>query len=605
MKISFFDFTTWQEMDDKSMFSFICSEIKKILENDDRGKKYTFMDMKDSDPDLIIGFITMKMLNGESEILKLLTQKKNENLLRPIACRQSNCPAGHKYNYKPILFISTDPINDFDYSKQKNGTPCFPRVNLDPRKLYLDSSIWNRHLYISDPDFPCKLENLVAEILEYHELDLYKTNVAREFLEFETRMMVNSYLAPVFNGHSRFVTPFKFHSEGTMQRQLDLPKEPGGMSLRKSISEYRWHILVIDDFCNKPLSREGGKESDVLTKAQIICRLFNKKLAGKCLKDCDHCKVNKEYLEKYGYYTISNATFPKDTDDYSSCTVPFLITAANSVANAEKALIEVPREHEKCFDVILLDYLLDSSESTGTNGESNHPLGNRNSGLDILMFIKNTADKQINHPMKKQWIFPISAFSSAMLNELREGGFSHHDEKWELASGADPVNAPNLFLPKFCKFLHVQINEICELRHMNAINEEIMNYDKSKLSDRDTHVDDRGFFEQIYPSYLMLKTAYESIYINVKRSYLYYSIYVKNYGRTSFNLWEHFQHLTYLVAFGNRLEWAKMWEEYTYINRRLNAEIPDRKDSKLSLFFHSLMERYRDYINTLYKNASK
>ena len=71
------------------------------------------------------------------------------------------------------------------------------------------------------------------------------------------------------------------------------------------------------------------------------------------------------------------------------------------------------------------------------------------------------------------WIFPISVFSYAILDELYEKGISHFSEHWHLASGADPVNTPQLFRYKLFRFMNMQLREAGVIDEFKAINQNL------------------------------------------------------------------------------------------------------------------------------------
>ena len=86
------------------------------------------------------------------------------------------------YNPLPIILIGLEDI-------AKEEDDIIKSLNLDQRVKFFDSSIWHRYVAL-DECFEEKFKNVLEEIKKNQNLKLYETSVAREFLEFKTRMMV-------------------------------------------------------------------------------------------------------------------------------------------------------------------------------------------------------------------------------------------------------------------------------------------------------------------------------------------------------------------------------------------------------------------------------
>ncbi|MBI9030774.1 hypothetical protein JEZ13_02050 [bacterium] len=383
------------------------------------------------EPTLKIVFCKMEYLHDDDLFKYIVEYHKHEGILR----------------FSPILLISTDQLN---YQKiiDEKDKEIVKNLNLEKRKLYWDSSIWNRYLYLNDGNFKTKFENVLKDFTDYFDKDLYSAYVCQEFIEFQTRMMSNSYLEKFGeNSHRSQVIPFKFHSEKNMEEDIT-------DQLKKQIKNYKWRILIVDDYADICLKQDnyGNKLS---RKWKIICKLLNRDLTSKCRnKDCLSCRyinMNDDEMSKEQKELTFRFYTPIAGCSETKCDKQGWSKQENLVQESFKALKNI----EITYDIILIDYLLGLNEDS-TEREFSSELINK------IAQDYNSEENRYNNihtPFGKAYLFPISAFSNALLDDLREQGISHHSEKWELASGADPINSPKLFMYKFAKFLSVQIND--------------------------------------------------------------------------------------------------------------------------------------------------
>jgi len=170
-------------------------------------------------------------------------QKKNENqkkleILNNLAVKDS-------VNF---LFVLDDDVKSPGFykalslfiQKPENRKPLisFGVFDLDSIETYapvyyLDSSIWNYYLNVLDNKekkgnndkglaresgnsiFTKKLTDIIVSILTNYTKQLYNLTVAKEFIEFQSRLLGNSHLG-LTGGHAAAVAPFIFHSESAM-----------------------------------------------------------------------------------------------------------------------------------------------------------------------------------------------------------------------------------------------------------------------------------------------------------------------------------------------------------------------------------------------------
>lgn len=333
---------------------------------------------------------------------------------------------GDAFNYQPMITIGLEDFMNL-YSEDENPDGFFRQLNLDHRIKYLDSSIWNRYVPVeiegTSVNFVERFKNISNHMAQWHLDGIYNTVAAVTTLEFQTRMLYNSFIAKVNEkGHNELVRPFKFHSETQMQRK--------GNELMKFFKDDRndgsfigalkWNFLLVDDQANQvPISsikqeeppsnvHEGKDEKKpLLTKAVLIQKIL----------DMD---------------------FP-----YGSITMDCPKQAENIV---DEMIEKLEPKNTMVFDVILLDYLL----GLGKDRE-------REYGHDFLLKLRQKPALQ-KGPYNRFWIFPISSFPHAFTDKLHQMGINHLTDWWHLSNGGDPICAPELFRYNLLEFLRQQIN---------------------------------------------------------------------------------------------------------------------------------------------------
>jgi hypothetical protein len=91
-------------------------------------------------------------------------------------------------------------------------------------------------------------------------------------------------------------------------------------------------------------------------------------------------------------------------------------------------------------DIILLDYNFHNDKN----------------GIDF--FTELIENAKYKGPFEKYWIFPISSFNNAFLDELRLAGHAFSSDVYKLSRGADLVNTPEAFYYEFCKMVDSILN---------------------------------------------------------------------------------------------------------------------------------------------------
>ncbi|MCB9305798.1 MAG: hypothetical protein H6565_04320 [Lewinellaceae bacterium] len=312
----------------------------------------------------------------------------------------------------PTIFISYKDIMSGEY-QQENEV-----IELDARYKFLDSSIWYRYVAIEpvgNQDFSKNLQLVFNTITWAFETELYKKNVCFEFLEFQNRLVLNSYLDNSFgSGHARRVFPFTFHSETAMERRA-----------ARIASEFRdkalkWNFLFADDFANSRL-REGKYPGAGPEKCDIIIDLIEA-TPGSMSPPNQECIIG-------------------DFKSAETIGATWMLLQKTREDDSKK-------EHPIIYDIILLDYLF------SRNLEYPHY------GIELLDKIEQAKVRRGLGVLQSYWIYPVSVFNEAIQSHLQEKGYQYLEQYWHLARGADALNTPHLFRRTLYEFMQAQVGKI-------------------------------------------------------------------------------------------------------------------------------------------------
>lgn len=323
----------------------------------------------------------------------------------------------HTFDYQPMIAIGLEDLMSL-YSEDEKPSDFHRELNLDHRIKYLDSSIWNRYVPVSSDQessksFSDRFMEIAEQMVQWHHDGIYDTVAAVTTLEFQTRMLHNSFIARVSEkGHNELVRPFKYHSETQMRRNANrimdfFDEDRNGITLKAVL---KWNFLLVDDQAeNVPMSTIKKEASPSLTKMALIQKILH-------------------------------ADFSPDSI--------FLKSPKGENCIVEEMIDELRPQKTIVFDVILLDYLLGSGKER-----------EREYGHDFLLKLRKEPALQ-KGPYNRFWIFPISSFPHAFTDKLHQLGINHLTDWWHLSNGGDPVCAPELFRYNLLEFLQQQV-KVC------------------------------------------------------------------------------------------------------------------------------------------------
>ncbi len=399
---------------------------------------YNKPDLKE--PQIILLFLKSEHITNGTKFFDVLANgggksKAITEKLRPNVPPKDRLIKQKKKLYHPIITICYTDISTLNTEEKRDAQGkkeyewnelTYRTFRHDTRVKILDSGIWHRYvpIYPFGSNFETVFEDVLKDITQYHKWGLYYTTAANVTLEFQMRMLENSFIANIGNGgHSEVVTPFKFHSEWQMknkaQREIKdfLAKDWNGQKLMEAL---QWRALIVDD--------QAGSNNDGGSKISTI---------GK-----EPCKISKAELirhpfdEIYGGHNKNNLQIEVSPED----------------DNILKYVSD--KMEKKTYDLIFLDYLL------GTEN------GNRNKREYGFRFLINLLDDNREDAPKfrrdflgKYWIFPISSFPHALPDKLTQLGISHLHEIWHISQGGDPITTPHLYAHNLYRFLKQKVGK--------------------------------------------------------------------------------------------------------------------------------------------------
>lgn len=472
--------------------------------------------------------------------------------------------------------------------------------------LIIDNSIWNYHVSIFEPyevilpqddpntdfsnmrSFRESFIEALASIKNNYQRYLYGLEVAREYADLNARMTSQAFLKGT---HAKGVSPFVFHSESAVKLMIKNEFVGEGKVINK-IKKQKWRILLLDD---KAKTKMGCIPSLTPPKDDMFVG-GNGKLPWNCKlaiieKVLSHCLGwdNENDKKKIGHLSCN------DQGQVSKeCMI--LIEYAQKIEDAEIAI------QNKKYDIVLLDYLLD-----GTNGI--------HYGYEILneIYKDQYRHKKYNVELKYKTIKPhrnqrmygmfISAYSSAVHDQLLAEGINLSEKYWFISLGACPTNTPQLFLYNLLKLMEKRLDDSGILKLSSGDIHKLIN--KIFLpKEKDFRGDSvRKRANALYQKVLSLQYHYRSILKEVEIPFgnnsstfdTKGSVLMTDFIQKKINLGGMLEHLTQLVhltAFGTIRQWPEMWEEYIYFKAQFEKQLDEVSLDN----FNSLCQNIENYI---------
>lgn len=454
--------------------------------------------------------------------------------------------------------------------------------------LIVDNSIWNYHVSIFEPNeitfpeddpntefvkkelksFQDSFLDALASIKNNYERHLYGLYVAREYADLNARLASQAYLT---GAHAKWVSPFVFHSEFAVKLMIKNEFVGKDKVIEKIINQ-KWRILLVDD---KAMTKMGcvpslKPDDGIMYHASTDYIPWNCKLAI-IEKNLSHCfgwdKNNKNKIEHH------SCDDKKKTN--GDCCI--LIEYAQSLEEAEAAI------QNKKYDIILLDYLLDQPNGIHYGYELLDEIYKdqckHKDNEEILIY------KTIKpHRNQRMYCMFISAYSSAVHDQLLAEGLNMSEKYWFISLGACPTNTPQLFLYNLLKLMDKRLEDsgILDLSS-SAIYEVINNIYLPKEDDvKGDSV--RKKANAFYQEVLSLQYHYRNILKDVEIPFgqnasifdTKGSVLMTDFIQKKINLGGMLEHLTQLVhltAFGTIRQWSEMWEEYIYFKALFEKQI--------------------------------
>lgn len=326
-------------------------------------------------------------------------------------------------------------------------------------------------------------------------------------------------------------------------------------------------------------------------------------LLGCCCEDSDGSTIslnkikdtNKHYLDIFNNSYCEDDLVPSSSEDEQANPDP-----SNSNRSSKKIVISSDGKR----------YLLCRQYGTDILKELKIQYEDNVAKTDLTTSQKDELEqyKQAKGPFGKFWIFFISAFSNAISEKMLSEGMHYNTDYWHIARGACPTTTPELFRYNLMSLMHHQLKHITEIDEWESVDDQKHNKQKViTLMDYLSYLfDDLGDVRiraiDNFNSLLHLRSRYDRLkndyYMGGKElgkiakengSPLVQALF-SDMDCYSNAFWEHTQHLVYLIAFGNILQWNEMWDEYIFIKENLKSA--EKATNKQNEKLHEKIEKY-------------
>ncbi len=276
----------------------------------------------------------------------------------------------------------------------------------------LDNNIYTYYIPLQEKSkLEIELKRCIQQINECVKRGLYHLEVTNEYYDLVVRL---SEINSLNGSHNNSVVPFVFTSETQKHRMLSkLLTDTSNSCVRATTGVL--NILLIDDHAEKSL-KGLGDSSEVFKNKSELLDLILKELSSE-----------------------------------------FDLRLRFQIKCISKPDIALLMGHTP--DIILLDY----------------NFNNNKSGVDFFNELVGKKKEEVPRgPFDKFWIFPITSFSNAFIDEIRSFGLGFIDKRYKLSRGADFINTPYLFKYYFSKMVLEIIETALETQqHITTISKSI------------------------------------------------------------------------------------------------------------------------------------
>lgn len=461
-----------------------------------------------------------------------------------------------------------------------------PLHRLVPRYyLIVDSSIWNYHVSIFDVEIlrednknikraPVKLKfkesfiEALDSIRKNYNRHLYQLHVAREFADLNARMSAESYLT---GAHAKGVSPFVFHSEAVVKQMIKDEFENELECRKDLIKNKKWRLLLVDDKAVEEMGYDGERRNAENGGLRWNCKL------NIILQTLRHYFKVEEDDEMINYRPCEEDSDCKGGKrrrvNLDKCQI--LIEYAQTLEAAEEAM------RNRTYDIVLLDYLLDS--------DKNHV---QNYGFSLLNNIYNDKDEKDKlrkfkaGPSERFFFMFISAYTTAVYERLRAETLNLSEDFWHVSLGACPTNTPQLFLYNLLTLMSKRLKDSGLLNLSAQRIGELMSeiyHDASGGNAVRRKANKR--YEKVLSLHYHYRKVMKDVAIPMSDSVFDSkgSVLMTEFAQKSQNLGgllEHMANLVHITAFGTIRQWPEMWEEYLYF-KALYEQLPGEKKEGL------------------------
>ena len=470
----------------------------------------------------------------------VLEEMKISNSLGNIPAYFKKCIAHYPSEDKSNDFMPTITIGIEDiFDKAWESGAVFKLFNIDPRYAWIDSCIWLRYIQLTDT-FEDDLKKLLEEIKLYHQLGMYNTVVAREYLDMMIRSLQQNYIKQVGTGdrgHAEDITPYIYHSESVLRKQARAIYNELSEYIKHSKSNPVWRCLLVDDHGDVPLS-DCPKGSQTRTVKEVLNSLLND-LAQKSISE-DESLAKVDLVDQDG-----------ENDSYVDCACKVIEKASGT----------------KGYEAIILDYLLKFKDHKGKTCKE--------FGTELLKKLR-----EMKHPHRgpsdRFWIVPLTAHNTAFQDELIVQEIPHYNEDWYIAEGADLVLTPNKFLWILLSTFKIQLEEsIFEFREIVEFFESHPYISGKPKQEKTAKNDDKL---QEWASYAL------GSFVNRFGKHTRYMMGApeSGFGRLVYNYYQdnpdlrfyytNFVNLLMLISSGSKSDWRGIYERITRIEKILKSK---------------------------------